>query len=118
MVTVPATKAAAHTIMVSNGVVQFIITLTATQLSLPQIQTADADHPTPSPLPISSPSAPPTATPSLPPSLQSNPPSEFQPSEDVQLFPFFIIVPVVNFALVGKLPSCPDKDNTKNENNV
>jgi len=99
IVTVPAADVGAHTITVSNGNAQFLVTVEVSPSPVP----SDSDPSptaTPSPTPSPSPTLSPSPTPSPTPSPQPTPTPEPQPPEDTQISPYAIAVAVA-LGLIG-----------------
>jgi hypothetical protein len=87
IVTVPTADAGTHTITVSNGNTQFLVTIEVSPVPVP----ADSDtSPTTMPSPTPSPSPTPTPSPSPTPSPQPTPTPEPQPPEKAQISPYAI----------------------------
>jgi hypothetical protein len=100
-VTVPTTDDGAHTIAVSNGNTQLVITVTVWSADVPS-DPEPSPSASPSTSPPSSPSPVPTPTP-MPtpsPSAQPTPTPEPQPPEDLPILPCTVAVTAI-FSLIG-----------------
>ena len=108
-VTAPAADEGAHTITVSNGDAQFLVTVTVP----PEPSSPDPDDeptpsasPTPSPSPLPSPSPSPTPTPTPTPPPTSSPQPTQEPTPDPQppqhfRIPTYVLAAAVALALIG-----------------
>jgi hypothetical protein len=95
IVTVPTADAGTHTITVSNGNTQFLVTIEVSPVPVPaDSDTSPTTTPSPTPSPSPTPTPSPSPTPSPTPSPQPTPTPEPQPPEKAQISPYAIAVAI------------------------